>query len=36
MQDKKKGKKKLGLYETERFDNPCYITLAVKEYFEFF
>ena len=31
-----KSKKKLGLYETERIDNPCYITLAVKEYFEFF
>ena len=30
--------KKLGLYDTERIDNPCYVTLAVnpKEYFEFF
>ena len=36
MQEKEKGKK--GLYETERVDNPCYVTLAVnpKEYFEFF
>ena len=35
---KEKWKKKLGLYDTERIDNPCYVTLAVnpKEYFEFF
>ena len=38
MQRKKKEKKKLGLYEIEGIDNPCYVTLAVnpKEYFEFF
>ena len=36
MQEKKKVKKKLGLYE--RIHNPCYVTLSVnpKEYFEFF
>ena len=36
MQEKEEGKK--GLYETERVDNPCHVTLAVnpKEYFEFF
>ena len=30
--------KMLGLYEVERIDNPCYVTLAVnpKSYFEFF
>ena len=30
--------KKLGLYEVENIDKPCYVTLAVnpKEYFEFF
>ena len=35
---KKNRKKKLGLYETENIDNPCYVTLAVnpKEYFEVF
>ena len=35
---KKNRKKKLGLYETENMDNPCYVTLAVnpKEYFEVF
>ena len=35
---KEKRKKKLGLYEIEGIDNPCYVTLAVnpKEYFEFF
>ena len=35
---KPKRQKKLGLYEVERVDNPCYVTLAVnsKEYFEFF
>ena len=35
---KPKKKKKLGIYEFERVDNPCYVTLAVnpKEYFELF
>ena len=35
---KPKRQKKLGLYEVERIDNPCYVTLAVnpKEYLEFF
>ena len=35
---KPKRQKKIGLYEVERVDNPCYVTLAVnpKEYFEFF
>ena len=35
---KPKRQKKLGLYEVENIDNPCYVTLAVnpKKYFEFF
>ena len=35
---KPKRQKKIGLYEVERVDNLCYVTLAVnpKEYFEFF
>ena len=35
---KSKRPKKLGLYEVENIDDPCYVTLAVnpKEYFEFF
>ena len=35
---KESRKKKLGYYETEHIDNPCYVTLAVnpKEYFELF
>ena len=35
---KPKRQKKLGLYEVECIDNPCYVTLAVntKDYFEFF
>lgn len=35
---KAKIQKKLGLYEIENVDDPCYVTLAVnpKEYFEFF
>ena len=35
---KESRKKKLGYYETEHIDNPCYVTLAVnpKEYFEIF
>ena len=35
---KPKRPKKLGLYEVEHIDGPCYVTLAVnpKEYFEFF
>ena len=38
MLENLKDKKKLGLYEVENIDNPCYVTLAVnpKEYFEFF
>ena len=35
---KPKRPKKLGLYEVENIDDPCYVTLAVnpKKYFEFF
>ena len=35
---KPKRQKKLGLYEVENIDDPCYVTLAIntKEYFEFF
>ena len=35
---KPKRQKTLCLYEVERVDNPCYVTIAVnpKEYFEFF
>ena len=38
MQESPRDRKKLGLYEVESIDNPCYATLAVnaKEYFEFF
>ena len=38
MLENQKGKKKIGLCEVERVDNPCYVTLAVtsNEYFEFF
>ena len=35
---KPKSQKRLGLYEVENIDDPCYVTLAVnpKECFEFF
>ena len=37
LKDKKKKRKKKGLYEVECVNNPCYVTLAVnpKKYFEF-
>ena len=35
---KPKRQKRLGVYELENIDDPCYVTLAVnpKDYFEFF
>ena len=36
--EKREQKKRLGYYEIENIDNPCFVTLAVnpKEYFEIF
>ena len=38
MRENLRDKKNLGLYEVERIDNPCYVTLVVnpKEYFQLF